>query len=121
MGETFARHSPSAGPLLLAIGVAALAGLVSFLSPCVLPLVPGYLSYVTGLAGADLERRAAAGPTGGGAAAARRRSGSGARRHAAVRAGFTAVFVAHRDPRSPASAGLLLEHQRDVRDRSSAR
>ena len=35
--------------------VAALAGLVSFLSPCVLPLVPGYLSYVTGLAGADLD------------------------------------------------------------------
>ncbi len=43
------------GPLLLAIGVAVLAGLVSFLSPCVLPLVPGYLSYVTGLAGADLD------------------------------------------------------------------
>jgi cytochrome c-type biogenesis protein len=35
--------------------VAALAGLVSFLSPCVLPLVPGYLSYVTGLVGADLD------------------------------------------------------------------
>lgn len=42
------------GPLLVAVGVAALAGLVSFLSPCILPLVPGYLSYVTGLAGADL-------------------------------------------------------------------
>lgn len=43
------------GPLLVAMSVAALAGLVSFLSPCVLPLVPGYLSFVTGLAGADLE------------------------------------------------------------------
>ena len=32
------------------------AGIVSFLSPCVLPLVPGYLSAVTGLSGADLER-----------------------------------------------------------------
>jgi cytochrome c-type biogenesis protein len=42
------------GSLLVAIPVAALAGLVSFLSPCVLPLVPGYLSYVTGLTGADL-------------------------------------------------------------------
>jgi len=42
------------GPLLLAMPVAAVAGLVSFLSPCVLPLVPGYLSYVTGLSGADL-------------------------------------------------------------------
>ena len=45
------------GPLLVAIPVAALAGLLSFLSPCVLPLVPGYLGYVTGLAGADLAQR----------------------------------------------------------------
>jgi cytochrome c-type biogenesis protein len=43
------------GPLVLAIGASATAGLVSFLSPCVLPLVPGYLSYMTGLAGADLD------------------------------------------------------------------
>jgi cytochrome c-type biogenesis protein len=42
------------GSLLVAVPVAALAGLVSFLSPCVLPLVPGYLSYVTGLTGVDL-------------------------------------------------------------------
>ena len=42
------------GTLLLAIPVAFVAGLISFLSPCVLPLVPGYLSYVTGLSGADL-------------------------------------------------------------------
>ncbi|MFY1705452.1 cytochrome c biogenesis CcdA family protein [Micromonospora sp. WMMA1923] len=56
MGETF-RELAQSGPLLLAIGAAALAGLVSFLSPCVLPLVPGYLSYVTGLAGTDLEVR----------------------------------------------------------------
>jgi cytochrome c-type biogenesis protein len=54
MGESFA-NAASNGPLLLAIGAAAIAGLVSFLSPCVLPLVPGYLSYVTGLAGADLD------------------------------------------------------------------
>lgn len=46
------------GPLLFALPVAAAAGLVSFLSPCVLPLVPGYLSYVTGLTGADLSGRA---------------------------------------------------------------
>ena len=43
------------GPLLLAIPVAMAAGLVSFLSPCCLPLVPGYLAYVTGTAGADAE------------------------------------------------------------------
>ncbi|MEV6488341.1 cytochrome c biogenesis protein CcdA [Actinoplanes sp. NPDC051633] len=54
MGETFADVA-SSGPLLLAIGVAVIAGLVSFLSPCVLPLMPGYLSYVTGLAGSDLD------------------------------------------------------------------
>jgi cytochrome c-type biogenesis protein len=54
MGESFA-DAASSGPLLLAIGAAAIAGLVSFLSPCVLPLMPGYLSYVTGLAGADLD------------------------------------------------------------------
>lgn len=42
------------GPLLVAVAIAALAGLVSFLSPCILPLVPGYLSYVTGLTGDDL-------------------------------------------------------------------
>jgi cytochrome c-type biogenesis protein len=42
------------GSLLLAIPIALIAGLVSFLSPCVLPLVPGYLSYVTGLTGVDL-------------------------------------------------------------------
>ncbi|MYZ07050.1 cytochrome c biogenesis protein CcdA [Streptomyces sp. SID2999] len=42
------------GALLLALPVAVLGGLVSFFSPCVLPLVPGYLSYVTGVTGTDL-------------------------------------------------------------------
>ncbi|MFV8130574.1 cytochrome c biogenesis CcdA family protein [Streptomyces syringium] len=42
------------GALLLALPVAVLGGLVSFFSPCVLPLVPGYLSYVTGVTGADM-------------------------------------------------------------------
>ncbi|HTX85430.1 MAG TPA: cytochrome c biogenesis protein CcdA [Streptosporangiaceae bacterium] len=41
----------SSGPVLLAIPVAAAAGAVTFLSPCCLPLVPGYLSYVTGMSG----------------------------------------------------------------------
>ncbi|GAA4076086.1 cytochrome c biogenesis CcdA family protein [Actinomadura miaoliensis] len=44
----------TSGSLLVAGPLAALAGLVSFVSPCVLPLVPGYLSYVTGMTGADL-------------------------------------------------------------------
>jgi cytochrome c-type biogenesis protein len=43
------------GSLVLAIPVAVVAGLVSFFSPCVVPLLPGYLSYTTGLSGADLE------------------------------------------------------------------
>jgi cytochrome c-type biogenesis protein len=43
------------GSLVLAIPVALVAGLVSFFSPCVVPLLPGYLSYATGLSGADLE------------------------------------------------------------------
>ncbi|MGA5132223.1 cytochrome c biogenesis protein CcdA [Streptomyces olivoreticuli] len=42
------------GALLLALPVAVLGGLVSFFSPCVLPLVPGYLSYVTGVSGTDM-------------------------------------------------------------------
>jgi cytochrome c-type biogenesis protein len=42
------------GALLVALPIAVLGGLVSFFSPCVLPLVPGYLSYVTGVTGTDL-------------------------------------------------------------------
>lgn len=66
------------GSLLLAMPLAAAAGLVSFASPCVLPLVPGYLSYVTGMSGVDLQRQR------------RGRLVAGA---ALFVAGFTAVFV----------------------------
>jgi cytochrome c-type biogenesis protein len=52
------------GSLLVAVPIAMAAGLVSFLSPCVLPLVPGYLSYVTGMSAGDL----AAGEEGAGQA-----------------------------------------------------
>ena len=45
----------SSGTMALAVPVAAAAGLVSFFSPCVVPLLPGYVSYATGLSGADLE------------------------------------------------------------------
>jgi cytochrome c-type biogenesis protein len=41
------------GPLLLALGACLLAGLVSFASPCVVPLVPGYLSYLAAVVGVD--------------------------------------------------------------------
>ncbi len=46
----------SSGALLLALPVALAAGLVSFFSPCVVPLLPGYLSYMTGIGVQDLDR-----------------------------------------------------------------
>lgn len=49
-------ETAASGPLLLAFGVAALAGLVSFASPCTLPLMPGYVSYVTGMSGQELSK-----------------------------------------------------------------
>lgn len=48
IGEFFASTVTS-GALVLALPLAAVAGLVSFLSPCILPLVPGYLGFVSGL------------------------------------------------------------------------
>jgi cytochrome c-type biogenesis protein len=42
----------ASGPLLFALGACVLAGLVSFASPCVVPLVPGYLSYLAAVVGA---------------------------------------------------------------------
>ncbi|MDX6346966.1 MAG: cytochrome c-type biosis protein [Streptomyces sp.] len=66
------------GALLAAVPIALLGGLVSFFSPCVLPLVPGYLSYVTGVTGTDL------------AEAKRGRMVAGA---SLFVLGFTAVFV----------------------------
>jgi cytochrome c-type biogenesis protein len=47
----------TSGALPLAILVALAAGFVSFASPCVLPLVPGFLGYMTGLSGVSLEQR----------------------------------------------------------------
>jgi len=52
-----AGDTVTSGALPLAVTVAALAGLVSFASPCVLPLVPGFLGYVTGLTGEPLADR----------------------------------------------------------------
>ncbi|MBV9449660.1 MAG: sulfite exporter TauE/SafE family protein [Streptosporangiaceae bacterium] len=58
------------GPLLLALPVAAAAGAVTFLSPCCLPLVPGYLSFVTGMAGTGGTARTGAAAGAGGMDAA---------------------------------------------------
>ena len=51
---SYFRDTVLNGPVLLAVPVALIAGTVSFFSPCVLPLLPGYLSYITGLSGADI-------------------------------------------------------------------
>jgi cytochrome c-type biogenesis protein len=62
------EHLILSGPLLFAVPVAAAAGAVTFLSPCVLPLVPGYLSYVTGMSAVDAEQASADGGPGDGTA-----------------------------------------------------
>ena len=95
------------GSMLAALPLAVLAGLVSFASPCVLPLVPGYLGYVSGMAGAGMGAGSGAGSgvgSGAGSAAGSGRA-SGGRAPAATRgrtllgvalfvAGFAVVFVA---------------------------
>ncbi|MDL4821261.1 cytochrome c biogenesis CcdA family protein [Actinomadura opuntiae] len=88
----------TSGSLVAAAPLAALAGLVSFLSPCVLPLVPGYLSYVTGMTGADL---------------AEQRRGRLLSGVLLFVAGFTVVFVSY----GVAFGGLgrwLLEYQDQI-------
>lgn len=83
------------GSMPLAVAVAMVAGVVSFASPCVLPLVPGYLGYVTGLTGVELERQR------------RSRMAWGA---ALFVLGFTAVFVVSTATFSAATR-LLVGHQ----------
>lgn len=61
LGATFAGIVTD-GSLLLAVAVAALVGLLSFASPCCLPLVPGYITYIAGLAGADAAAAEAGAP-----------------------------------------------------------
>ncbi len=108
------------GSLLLAVPIAIAAGLVSFLSPCVLPLVPGYLSYVTGLTGADLGLASApVASDGAGSVATLTRAPVALRRSRVLVgtlgfvAGFSAVFVAY-GALFGALGSLLLEHQRVI-------
>ncbi|MFJ4653002.1 cytochrome c biogenesis CcdA family protein [Nocardia sp. NPDC088792] len=92
VGDSF-QQTAATGPLLLALGACMLAGLVSFASPCVVPLVPGYLSYLAGVVGAEappvtLEQRAKS--------ATAQRNSSRLRVAGAAGlfvAGFTVVFV----------------------------
>src|SRR5260370_5230773 len=102
------------GPLLFAVPVAAAAGAVTFLSPCVLPLVPGYLSYVTGMSGvdaqpvADAETAPASAPASGAGAA-----GQG---QTAVAEGQTAVAVTTVAASAPAGS-----RRRPAKRRAAAR
>ena len=49
-------NSISQGSLFIALIIAFLAGITSFLSPCVLPLVPGYLSFITGFSSTEVKK-----------------------------------------------------------------
>lgn len=87
----------ASGSLALALPVAVLAGLVSFASPCVLPLVPGYLGYVSGLSGQALTEKS------------RRRVVAGA---VLFVLGFSLVYVV--SAVFVTAAGALLVAQRDL-------
>ena len=97
----------SSGPLLLAIPIAAAAGAVTFLSPCCLPLVPGYLAYITGMSGADAGAGAGAGAAVAVADADANLSAAGAGGGITTRARTSAAAPAEA-PRSRAIAGALL-------------
>lgn len=79
----------ASGPLVLAAAIAALAGAISFASPCVVPLVPGYLAYLAGVVGAEA-------PAVDAAEAAEARRGRWRVAGAAILfvAGFSVVFAA---------------------------
>jgi cytochrome c-type biogenesis protein len=106
LGTTFASIVTD-GSLLLAVAVSALVGLISFASPCVLPLVPGYLGYVAGLTGASATTDVKSSPSttvaplstaAGALATSARPVGQGDRRRVITGAllfvaGFSVVFV----------------------------
>src|SRR5437899_5904817 len=93
----------TSGPLILALPVAAAAGAVTFLSPCCLPLVPGYLSFVTGMAGAGGSAQAA--PTLGDAPGPVPPDGSGV---AVAALPLAATAAAAAPPRGRVVAGTAL-------------
>ncbi|MEV6556187.1 cytochrome c biogenesis CcdA family protein [Nocardia sp. NPDC051756] len=101
VGDSF-QQTAATGPLLLALGACLLAGLVSFASPCVVPLVPGYLSYLAGLVGAEappatVAQAQGAQPSSVALASAKQAARAGRMRVAGAAglfvAGFTVVFV----------------------------
>jgi cytochrome c-type biogenesis protein len=93
-----AQELVTTGNLLLAMPVAAVAGFISFASPCVLPLVPGYLSYVSGVSGQDL-------------AQGRRQAGRVLGGVALFVVGYSLVFVALGATLGALTAWLFAHHQ----------
>ena len=87
------------GPLILAVPVAAAAGAITFISPCCLPLIPGYLSYVTGMSGAG------AGGPGSGAPSSRAGGGDPASLPPQVAAATAAISRTGIAARTAAAAG----------------
>jgi len=87
------------GPLILAVPVAAAAGAITFISPCCLPLIPGYLSYVTGMSGAG------AGGPGSGAPSSRAGGGDPAGLPPQVAAATAAISRTGIAARTAAAAG----------------
>jgi len=111
----------ASGPLIVAVPVALAAGAVTFLSPCCLPLVPGYLSYVTGMSGTDATRArgqaapaevlsssAAAGAAAAGAAAGGAELGDPAAAGAVATATRAAAVQVPGRGRTVAGAGLFV-------------
>lgn len=87
IGQLFADMAAS-GPLMLGLLAAAAAGLVSFASPCVVPLVPGYMSYLAGVVGGEVRPDAEYG-----AVVTRKRQWAVAGAALMFILGFTVVFV----------------------------
>src|SRR5487761_1558307 len=97
----------TSGPLILAMPVAAAAGAITFLSPCSLPLIPDYLSYVTGMSGADAQQ---AGPGEASQPGSRGRTVAGT---ALLVLGFSVLFAVY-GAAFGGLGGLLLSHQRGL-------
>ncbi len=123
------------GPLILAVPVAAAAGAITFISPCCLPLVPGYLAYATGMSGSDVQdsrgqvatpdEAAATAQAGGGTAVATAATVSTAAPARPSRGrtiagtmlfilGFSALFATYGAASGSLGGSLLAHHQTGV-------
>jgi cytochrome c-type biogenesis protein len=95
----------TSGPLVLAVPVALAAGAVTFLTPCCLPLVPGFIAYVTGMSGSDLQQTAGPGPA---QTAGRGRAVAGT---ALFVLGFSALFAVYGTAFGALGAALIAHQQ----------